>query len=179
MTPLRSALPAALALAALVAGCASYTVVGDSRKALQEGRSEEALQMLEKASASGDRTARQEYFRVRTMLTAQWLGQAETLRSAGELEAAEALYRRVQRYDPANARARAGLAQLDADQRHRLLIASAEKLAKAEKFREAQEVLRPVLVENPEQRDARRLQRVIDEKLAKPALAQLRLRPSS
>jgi general secretion pathway protein D len=179
MTLIRSALLAALA-ALLAAGCTSYNAVGDSRKAMQEGRSEDALLMLEKAASAPDNhVERQEYYRMRQVLTSQWLGQAETLRSAGELEAAEALYRRVQRYDPPNARARAGLAQLDADQRHRIIIASAEKLVRVDKFREAQDVLRPVLVENPDQRDAWRLQRLIDEKLAKPALAPLRMRPAS
>ena len=180
MTPLRSALLAALA-SLLVAGCALHSAVGDSRKAMQEGRAEDALQMLEKAAgdAPGENVARQEYFQLRLRLTAQWLGQAETLRSVGEFEAAELLYRRVLRYDPTNARARAGVAQIETDQRHRGLVASADQLLRSEKVREAQDVLRPVLVENPDQRDARRLQRQIDEKLAKPAFAPLRLRPAS
>jgi len=180
MTPIRSALLAALA-AVLVAGCASDSAVSESRKALQEGRAEDALQLLERATkeAPGDRPARQEYFRMRDLVIAQWLGQAETLRSAGELEAAEGLYVRVQRYDPQSARARLGIAQIETDRRHRALIVAADKLVKAEKFREAQDVLRPVVVENPEQRDARRLQRQIDEKLAKPALAPVRLKPAS
>ena len=180
MTLLRSALLAAL-VPLLVAGCAPYGALSESHKALQEGRAEDALQMLEKAAADAprDNVARQEYFQLRQRLTAQWLGQGDTLRSVGEFEAAEALYRRVLRYDPKNARARAGVAQLETDQRHRGLVASADQLFRTEKFREAQEVLRPVLVENPDQRDARRLQRQIDEKLAKPALAALRLRPAS
>jgi len=180
MTPLRSALAAALA-AFLAAGCASDSAVGESRKAMHEGRTEDALQVLEKAvaDAPGDRTARMEYFRVRELLAAQWLGQAETLRASGELEAAETLYRRVQRYDAANARARAGIAQIAADRRHRAILAAAEKLARADKFREAQDVLRPVLLENPGQREARRLQRLLDERLAKPALVPVRLKPAS
>ena len=180
MTLIRSALAAALA-ALLAAGCAGESALSESRKALHEGRAEDALQVLEKAvaAAPGDRVTRQEYFRLRDTLTARWLGQAETLRAVGELEAAEALYLRVRSHDPQNARVRTGLAQLEADQRHRVLLANAEKLVRAESFREAQDALRPVLVENPDQRDARRLQRAIDEKLAKPALAPLRIRPAS
>jgi len=180
MTPIRSALVAALA-AFLAAGCASDSAVSESRKAMQQGRTEDALQVLEKAAADapGDRAARMEYFRLRELLAAQWLGQAETLRASGELEAAETLYRRVQRYDPGNARARVGTAQIEADRRHRVILATAERLTKADKFREAQDVLRPVLLENPDQREARRLQRQIDERLAKPALIPLRLKPAS
>ena len=86
------------------------------------------------------------------------------------------LYRRVQKYDPDNVRARAGLQQLEADARHRALVAAAEKLVKDERYLEAQDVLRPVLVENPQQRDARRLQRLIEERTAKPAIVTPRLK---
>ena len=72
MTPLRSALIAALA-ALLIAACARDSAMSESRKAMQEGRAEEALQVLEKAAADpqGDRETRQEYFRLRALVTAQ------------------------------------------------------------------------------------------------------------
>ncbi len=57
-----------------------------------------------------------------------------------------------------------------------MIVAAAEKLVKDEKFRDAQDALRPVLVENPGQRDARRLQRTLDEKLARPALIPVRMK---
>jgi general secretion pathway protein D len=176
MNRVRTAL--ATLVVSLAAGCATDGVVGEARRHFQEGRGEEALALLGKAmkEAPDDHAVRGEYFRARELLAAQWLAQAETLRLAGEHDAAEALYRRVQQHDPAHARARAGLAQLEAERRHRALVAAAEKLVKSEKYREAQDTLRPVLVENPAQREARRLQRRIDEKLAKPALAAVRLK---
>src|SRR6266699_867659 len=111
-------------------------------------------------------------------MVSQWLAQAEVLRQAGQYEGAEALYRRVQAHDASNSRAAAGLAQIEADRRHRALVATAEQLVKAGKYREAQDVLRPVLTENPQQRDARRLQRTIDDKLVKPVIVTVQLRPS-
>jgi general secretion pathway protein D len=137
--------------------------------------------VLEKATrdAPQDHAARQEYFRMRDLVVARWLAQAEALRTANEADLAEALYRRVQGYDPANARARTGLADLDADRRHRALIAAAEKLAKDDRPREAQEALRPVLIENPRNRDAQRLQRNLEGKLARPAMVPVRLKPAS
>jgi len=116
---------------------------------------------------------------LRELLAAQWLSQAETLRLAGQFELAEALYQRVLKQDAANPRARAGLAQVEADMRHRVLVAAAEKLVKAEKYREAQDALRPVLAENPQNRDAYRLQRRIDDKLLKPAIATTHLKTST
>jgi general secretion pathway protein D len=174
MNAFKAALAAALLI---VAGCATDPVNEARRQAL-EGRGEEALTGLERAmkEAPGDRAARGEYFRLRDTLLAQWLAQAEALRAAGEFESAETLYRKAQAIDPVNARARAGMAQAETDRRHRGIVAAAEKLAKDEKFRDAQDALRPVLVENPAQRDARRLQRLLDEKLARPALIPVRLK---
>jgi general secretion pathway protein D len=126
-----------------------------------------------------DTELRGEYFRMREVLVAQWLTQAEALRSAGQLEQAEALYRRVQAQDPANQRAASGLAQVAAEGRQRALIAEAEQLMKAGKYLEAQELLRPLLAENPQQRDARRLQRALDDKLVRPVSVSPQLRPAT
>jgi general secretion pathway protein D len=163
-----------------VASCAGPTVVDEARKRFDEGRGDEALALLQLAAKQNpnDFAVRGEYFRLRDLAVAQWLAQAEALRQAGQFEAAEALYRRVQAHDAANPRAAAGLAQIEADQRHRAQVAAAEQLVRAGKYREAQDVLRPVLTENPQQRDARRLQRLIDDKLVKPVIVTVQLRPS-
>jgi general secretion pathway protein D len=170
-----------LSLFLILAACAAPGPIEEARRHFTEGRGEEALAVLEQATRANpnNRAARTEYFRVRDILLAQWLAQAETARSAGQLEFAEALYRRVQKYDPGNARAAAGLAQVDSDRRLNGLVGAAEQLVKAGKHREAQDMLQPVLAENPSQRDARRLQRVIDEKLAKPAVVTPELKPVS
>ncbi len=164
----------------VLTACAS-SPLEQARKHFDEGRGEEALAVLQQAMKDdpGALSPRSEYFRLRDLLAAQWLAQAEAARAGGELELAEGLYRRVQQYGAGNARAGAGLEQLAADRRHRALIAAAEKLVKEERYREAQDVLRPVLVENPQSRDARRLQRAIDEKLVKPAIAAVELKTTS
>ena len=169
-----------LFLVILLTGCATALdpALREARDHTAAGRGEQALAVLERARRENPERPeyRTEYFRVRDMLAAQWLAQAETLRSSGQPEAAATLYRRVQKYDADSARARAGLQQLDADARHRALVASAERLIKDERYPEAQDELRPVLVENPQQRDARRLQRQIDERTAKPAIVTPRLK---
>lgn len=170
------------AVAFALAACAGMpTTVEEARKRFAEGRGEEALAVLEKAANEkpNDAAVRSEYIRLRDLVMAQWLSQAEMLRQAGQFEAAEALYRRVLKQDEANARAASGLAQLETDRRHRALIAHAEQLVKDEKYREAQDVLRPVLNENPHDRDARRLQRLIDEKLVKPVMVSAELKPTT
>jgi general secretion pathway protein D len=165
-----------------LAGCASTPPdLEEARRQYDAGRGEQALVLLQKASAAkpGDPGLRSEYFRMRDVLVAQWLAQAETLRQTGQFDAAEALYRRVQAHDAGSPRAASGLAQIEADRRHRTLVAQAESLMRGGKFREAQDTLRPVLTENPQQREARRLQRVIDEKLLPPVIVTVQLRPST
>ena len=170
---------AALALA-LVAACAGDVLIRDTRQLMSEGRTDEALASLEKAMREDPQNHgyRSEYFRLRDFAVAQWLVQADALRTAVQFEPAEELYRRVLKYDAANSRATQGLAQTDLDKRHRGLVAEAEKLVKVEKYRDARELLATVLAENPVQREARQLQRLIEERTTKPAIALLQLRSS-
>jgi general secretion pathway protein D len=167
--------------ALLLAACATPSAVEEARQRFAEGRGEDALLVLQGAAQAdpGNKALRGEYFRLRDLLIAQWIAQAAALRASGRFETAEALYRRVQEHDAGNARAAAGLEQVAADLRHRAAVESAGQLVKSGRLREAQNLLRPVLAENPRQRDARRLQRAIDEKLARPALASPELRPAS
>lgn len=178
MNPLRCAV---LALALALAACATTTALDEARRHFAEGRGEEALALLEQASKErpADTALRSEYFRMRELLVGQWLVQAEALRTAGQFEQAEGLYRRVQHQDAANPRAAAGLEQVATDRRHRALVSEADELVKAGKYREAQQVLRPVLAENPQQRDARRLQRAIDDKLVPPVSVAAQLKPAT
>jgi general secretion pathway protein D len=175
------AICAALAACALVTACAFDPVLKEAREHFEGGRGEQALLVLDKAARAdpANHAYRTEYFRQRELLVAQWLGQADVLRVGGQFEAAQALYKRVQTHDPQNPRARAGLAQIDTDRRHRTQVANAEKLLKAGKFHDALDALRPVLAENPEQREARRLQRLIEERTAKPAIATPRLKTAA
>ena len=171
----------ALLLVAFLGACATApSAIEQSREHYTAGRGDEALTVLEQAMRQrpDDQSLRREYFRMRDTLSGQWLAQAEVLRQAGRHDEAQALYSRVQAHDPGNPRAQSGLAQIESDRRHRALLAEVDQLVKAGKYREAQDVLRPVLTENPGHREGRRLQRVIDDRLVKPAIATVQLRPS-
>jgi len=174
-------LKSVLWLALLCAACASMTVLDQARLRYNEGRGDEALALLQKAQRENpdDKTLRAEYFRMRDTLVGQWLAQADLLRDAGQFDAAAGLYTRVRNYDPVNQRAGAGLARIQMDRSHLAAVAQADELIRTGKFREAQDVLRPVLVENPNQREARRLQRLIDDRLVRPAIVSAELRPTT
>ncbi len=157
----------------LVAACAADPVLTESRELLDQGRGDEALAMLERPSREHpeNRAYRAAYFRERDWLFAQWLAQADSLQIANALEPAEALYRQVLRYEPAHPRATLGAGRIEAEKRHRELITKADELIKAQKDGEAQALLAGVLNENPKQREARRLLRLLDEKAVKSTLA--------
>jgi general secretion pathway protein D len=173
-----NAIRAAL-LTLVLAACAAPGPLGEAHKHFTEGRGEEALALLERVSRENpnDRAARREYFRMRELLVTQWLAQAEVLRGQGQFELAGALYQRVRKHEPENVRAAAGLAQLANDRRYLTVVSAAEDLLRAGRYGEAQELLRPLLAESPQHRDARRLQRAIDDKLAKPGFASPNLNP--
>ncbi len=170
-----------LAALALLAGCANNPAIQEARSHIEAGRSESGLQVLQKATKDSPENLayRSEYFRQRELAITQWLTQAETLRLSGQLEAAAALYRRIQTYDAKNARAQTALAELEQEKRHRDVIGSAETLVRANRYGEARDVLRPLLNENPRHREARRLQREIDDKTLKPAVTTPRIAPTS
>jgi general secretion pathway protein D len=171
-----------LALLLLVPACAGIDpVLDESRAYVAAGRGEEALALLQIAAREQPQNHeyRAELFRQRERLVAQWVAQAEALRATERADAAAALYRRVLSFDAENARARRGLTLIEADARHRGVIAAAGRLVEEEKYHEAQDLLRPVLAENPQQREARRLRRLIEEKTVPPAYATVRLKPAS
>ena len=173
---------AALLLAgALLGACAINPALKEAREQADAGRREQALAILDKASREQpDNVAyRSEYFRQRELAITQWLAQAETLRQSGQHSAAATLYRRIQQHDAQNARAQTGLAELETEGRHRTVITQADSLVRANKFSEARDLLRPLLNENPMHRDARRLQREIDDKTLKPAVVTPQLKTTS
>ena len=154
----------------LLAGCASNPVLQDSERLFADGRQEEAIALLEKASRENpdDHALRMQLARQRDLAIGQWLAQADALRQGYQIEPAEYLYRRVLALDGGNSRAKSGLQALQMERRHRLVLGEAELLLKVDDVAGAGAKVRGVLVENPLHRDARQLQRRIDEKAAAP-----------
>jgi general secretion pathway protein D len=171
----------AAALVALAACELFDPVVKDSQKLFTEGRGEESLAMLDKAAKDkpGRYNYRTEYFRQRDLLAARWLAQGEAMLQAGQLDAAAEWYKRVLTYDAANARANVGLNEIQREQRHRGFVAAADNFIKQNRYAEAGDALRPVLNENPQHREARRLQRIVDDRTTKPAVSVPRLAASA
>ncbi len=171
--PTRAAgLLSVLAVAWIVGGCVtppseSFT---NGQRLLQEGRYEDALKALEQAANEQPPSAeyRMYYQRQREIIINQLLLQADDLRRTPDL--AEAAYRRVLNIDSGNARARAGLEQVQMDRRHKVLLVEGEQMLKARNFDGAAAKVRTVLAENPNNAEGRVLLRLIDEQRVRTSL---------
>jgi general secretion pathway protein D len=149
----------AVSVLLLLGGCATNVALQESRTLLSEGRIDESVARLELAmkEAPFDKELRAEYFRQRDAAAGQLLAAAENERAARHFEAAQALYRRVQKFDANNPRVREGLADLSAQQRHEAAVLLAQTLLEKGEPAAAERLLRNVLAENPGHAEARRL----------------------
>jgi general secretion pathway protein D len=156
-------------IGSVVAGCASDQNLRESKRLLLEGKMEEGLAKLEKVANEhpDNREYRAVLFRQRDIVLNQLASQADGLRTQGQLDAAETSYQRMLKIDPNSQRAQSGLEAVQTARRHTILVAQATELVKKGDFEAAQARLRPVLAEDPERRDARQLQRRIDEQTLK------------
>jgi len=164
----------ALFLVALVAaGCASDQSYREGQRLLGQGKTEEGLAQLEHAVAQNprDQELRAYLFHERETSVNHILARADSARLQEKFDEADAGYRRALALAPANPRALSGLDSIKAARRHNTLVAEAAILFQKGDTDGAQVRLRPVLVEDPAHREARQLQRRIDEKNLKDASA--------
>lgn len=150
---------AVLALAMLVVGCAANPAITEASRLVAEGRSEDGLLRLEQAMREfpNDPELRAQYFRQRDMATGQMLAQAQMEQGERHAERARELYARVKQLDPYNARARAGLSDLEARERHADILRQAQAALDKGESAAADRMVRGVLLESPANIPARNL----------------------
>jgi len=164
----------------LLAGCAAEREFREGKALLGEGKVEAGLAKLQDAAKDDpdNHEYRSHFFRSRDMALTQLLAQADGLRGKGQQDEAEAVYQRILNIDANHARAKAGVAAVAMDRRHKAATAEAEDLVKKGDTEAAQAKLRPVLQENPNFREAVSLQRRIDERMVHDAIAMPALKAS-
>lgn len=174
MRAFAAALAAAATAALVLAGCATFDTpaLDEARGLMGRGQFEEAVEVLRKAMEEhpGEPRYRSDYVRQRELAVNQLLTQADNERIAGNAAAATLLLRRVMGIDRGNARAAAGLEQLTRESRYVDIIAAAEKALAADDLAGADARLQPLLLEDPNHRAARALERRIAEKRTKDGL---------
>jgi len=168
-------------LALALFGCATTDPAFVTGKRMVElGQVEEGLKQVGAASkAHPDNVEyRAFYVRNRDVYINQMLNNGDKQRLLGRFEDAEPFYKRVLMLDDGNVRARAGLDQVQTELRHRRIATEAKARADAGDLDGALAHLRPVLAENPAQREARALLRAIEESQVKAAASNTVLKSS-
>ena len=157
-----------LVVLALLSGCAAERLEREGMSLLDSGKPEEGLSKLDQASALEPANAdyRSTLLRQRDRTVQGWLAKAEVERAAHHDDVARALYLRVLRVAPADRSARAGLDQIERDQRHAAWLEAATTAWKSNDPDTAQTYLRRILLENSNHPGALALQRQIDEQRA-------------
>lgn len=154
-----------------VAACATDPGFQSGRLMIENGRVEEGLQQVAAAAKARPENVeyRSYYVRSRDLYLNQLLTSGDKQRLLGKPEDAEPFYQRVLAFDAGNSRAQSGLAAVRAELRHRTAVTEASTLFAAGDVDGALARLRPVLAENPGQREARVLLRSIDEQRSRAA----------
>lgn len=150
----------------LVPVLASLMLLACASSPSKEGQvsAQEVERFNERMNKKPERPLRRaELYRQREELVNRLLSQGDDARGRGELERAQTDYRNVLALDPANLRAQAGLDAVTDQQRHGELLNEAEALVQKGDLDAALARLRAVLAENSSHREARALQRRINE----------------
>lgn len=154
-------------LLAVIKGCAinNKTYVTKNEKFIEgqelilNGELELGLQKLEQAAQEEpqNKEIRTVLMRQRDAVAGQMLIYADESRLAGELETAEDLYNHVLELFPRNEMAKAGLEAIELERHHIASVDYAKELLALNDISGAENAVRAVLQENPEQSHARQL----------------------
>jgi general secretion pathway protein D len=152
-----------------LAACAGDQAFLQGEKLIQQGRVEEGLEQLKAASLASPNNEeyRKRYQSARDVYVNELLLEADKARILGRIEDAAAGYAHALDLDPQNPRANTGLEAVAAEENHRREVAAARLLFEAGDFGEALEKVKAVLADNPSQRDAQALQRLIETEEAR------------
>jgi general secretion pathway protein D len=154
----------ALALVTLAA-CVRSPVLDEVKRDLAAGDAAAALARLDEAVRADpdNRELRAYYLRQRDLLVARETAAAQQALALGQYAQARAAFEAALRFDPENARALAGLRDLDAARRRAQRLAEAESLAARGDARKAEDIARAVLAEDPGHTAAGQLLRKLEE----------------
>jgi general secretion pathway protein D len=144
-------LAGAFVILALIAGCAANRLHHEGLRAIERGDYENGVAKLNEAVRRDPQNMiyRLDLAARRDAAIQQLMAVADSARGAGQLDAAAQTYRRVLMIDPANDRARHGLAALDGDARHSVAVAAARKDFERKDYDSAEAQLRAILGEDP------------------------------
>ncbi len=172
-----------IAVAALAA-CTTNPQVEEGKQLIAKGNFEEGLAKLEQAARERPNEAapRNAFVTQREAIVGVYVREGDAQRTFGDLDGAEASFRRALRIDPSSPVAQGGLEAVARDRRHLALVHEAEEAFKRGDFATAESKARAVLAENSSQRSARAVMKAVAERRAQlqtaaPTLAAALSRP--
>jgi len=162
-----------VALSLALGGCATQSTFDQGRALVEAGDVEAGLAKVQEAAKAdpGSYKYQEYYVRQKDIALERYIALAGQARVEGQWDLAEATYRKMLALDPGNPRARAGLATLKADRRHRELLAQAKDLLAKGRLLAAHAKVSEVLFQDANDRQAQRLLRRIEERSVKEAIA--------
>ena len=157
---------ALITLALVLVACASEQNFRQARIEVETGNEEQGLARLEQEVKAHpeDVELRNYYLRNKQATAERYLALGDNARGAGALERAAEAYGRVLRVDPQNQRAKSSLEALRIDGEQRRTLTEANEAFKNGQVAQAQDKLRDVLAQSPQNKEARALSRRIEEK---------------
>lgn len=164
----------------LLCGCAAERMFNEGRDMVSAGQTLEGFSKIEEAIKEDPKNTEYRLYLAnrRESAISSLLTRADLARSQGRLADAEAAYRDVLSLDSRNQPARVGMDRLVIDRRHKQQMTDAEAQFKKDDLRGAGDIVRMILSENPQQREARNLDARIAEKMAKQVKPELKLAES-
>lgn len=160
-------------LVGLLAACATPPAFREGMALVAAGQYEAGLDKLARVADAepGNAAYRVEYLKQRDAALERLLATAESARGAGRLDDAEAALKRALAIGADASRAQAALDALERERRHVGLLQRAQSSLRKGDREGAAVMVRAVLMENPLQREAQNLQRLIEEERLKEAMA--------
>lgn len=171
---------------ALIASCAGYRYHQEGMNQLAEGNIEAGLANLEQAANEEPDNVRYrtDLLMRRAEQVNKLLSTGDAERIAGKLDAAEAAYKSALKIEPGNSRALSGVDAVNRDRRHAPLIEQAKEALKKGDAHHAYLLIKPVLIENPSNKEAASLKYKIEEQttreqVTEPTLGNRQKKPIS
>jgi len=163
----------------LLFGCAAQQLHDQGMDLIDQGQVDQGLAKLEQASKTDPEnfSYRLDLIRARDRIVKRLLTQADSQRASGNLDEAARLYQAVLQVDDKNTRAMTGLGNLTMDARHATAMTRAKDLFEKNELEEAQNIVKSILLEDPAYKDAKVMERKIDEQLAKDSFNGPSLKP--
>jgi general secretion pathway protein D len=158
------------ALISSIAGCAGYSDWRDGSTLIKEGKVDEGLVRMQKASLENPEQYRMKFIAQRDSQMQSLMQKAAAARYHGYDDEALAAYQDVLRYDPKNTEALHGVGLIAREQREKTELDDARSALAKGDTATARQLLNAVLSENPSHAQARAMVQQIDAQYTRDAM---------